>query len=57
MLHTSSYNETKLELNNVFLMWLMPPLHPFFSFASCSPGDVSISCVTHFFEFCGLNVT
>lgn len=30
MLHTSSYNETKLELNNVFLTWLMPLLHPFF---------------------------
>ena len=30
MLHTSSYKDTKLELNNVFLTWLTPQLHPFF---------------------------
>lgn len=30
MLHASSCNETKLELNNGFLTWLTPPLHLFF---------------------------
>ena len=26
------------------------------SFAHCSPGDVSISCISRFFKVCGLNV-
>lgn len=30
VLHASSCNDTKLELNNGFLTWLMPPLRLFF---------------------------